>query len=169
MRWLIFAGSIALAFASSHAARAFPVNAKMLDAAASASDLQLARAGRGGGGRGAVAARGGGGRGYVAARGAGGRGFVAVRGHNGRAAVAARGYGGRAAVAARGTGGRAVVAARGAGGRTVAAARNYRIGRRYYGGIWLGRTRHFWRGRWYAYGVGSCWELTPIGYVWICE
>ncbi|MGH6875912.1 MAG: tyrosine-type recombinase/integrase [Rhizomicrobium sp.] len=24
-------------------------------------------------------------------------------------------------------------------------------------------------GRWYNYGVGSCWRLTEIGYVWICQ
>jgi hypothetical protein len=23
-------------------------------------------------------------------------------------------------------------------------------------------------GDWYAYGVGSCWRLTPTGYIWIC-
>jgi hypothetical protein len=33
----------------------------------------------------------------------------------------------------------------------------YVIGRRYNGHIWYGRNRHFWRGRWYAYGVGPCW------------
>jgi hypothetical protein len=43
-----------------------------------------------------------------------------------------------------------------------------RIGHRYHGGVWYGARRHYWRGRWYAYGVGSCWLPTPIGYVWVC-
>ena len=42
------------------------------------------------------------------------------------------------------------------------------VGRRYYGGIWYGPRRHFWNGRWYPYGVGSCWLPTEIGYVWVC-
>jgi hypothetical protein len=32
----------------------------------------------------------------------------------------------------------------------------------------VGGGRRFWHGRWYAYGVGPCWQLTPGGYVWIC-
>jgi hypothetical protein len=31
-----------------------------------------------------------------------------------------------------------------------------------------GGGRRFWHGRWYAYGVGPCWRLTPGGYVWVC-
>jgi hypothetical protein len=31
------------------------------------------------------------------------------------------------------------------------------VGERYNGHIWYGRSRHFWRGRWYAYGDGPCW------------
>jgi hypothetical protein len=47
--------------------------------------------------------------------------------------------------------------------------RNWVVGRRYYGGIYYGHVRRFWRGRWWAYGVGSCWRLTPDGfYVWVC-
>ncbi len=47
--------------------------------------------------------------------------------------------------------------------------RNGVVGRRYYGGIYYGHGRRFWRGRWWAYGVGSCWRLTPDGfYVWVC-
>ncbi|HEY7664199.1 MAG TPA: hypothetical protein VH934_13865 [Xanthobacteraceae bacterium] len=42
------------------------------------------------------------------------------------------------------------------------------VGRRYHGGVWYGPGRHYWRGRWYAYGVGPCWLLSPIGYVWVC-
>jgi hypothetical protein len=43
------------------------------------------------------------------------------------------------------------------------------IGQRYYGGIWYGTGRRFWRGRWHSYGVGPCWRPSPIGFVWICE
>jgi hypothetical protein len=43
------------------------------------------------------------------------------------------------------------------------------VGRRYHGGVWYGTGgRRFWRGQWYPYGVGPCWLLTPIGYVWVC-
>lgn len=45
---------------------------------------------------------------------------------------------------------------------------NVRVGHRYHGGVWYGHRRHYWRGRWYAYGVGSCWLATPIGFVWVC-
>ena len=34
--------------------------------------------------------------------------------------------------------------------------------------IWYGHRRHFWQGRWYNYGIGPCWLMTPIGYVWTC-
>jgi hypothetical protein len=44
----------------------------------------------------------------------------------------------------------------------------WRYGGRYHGGIWYGAGRHYWNGRWYAYGVGSCWRASPIGYVWVC-
>lgn len=77
---------------------------------------------------------------------------AAVRGPRGGVAVRGR-YGG---VAVRGP--RGGVAVRGA----------YRVGGRYYGGTWYGARRRYWRGRWWAYGVGSCWRSTPIGYVWIC-
>src|SRR5262245_4197310 len=36
------------------------------------------------------------------------------------------------------------------------------------GSIWYGIGRRFWRGRWYAYGVGPCWRPSPIDFVWIC-
>jgi hypothetical protein len=37
------------------------------------------------------------------------------------------------------------------------------------GGVHVGGGgRRFWHGRWYAYGVGPCWRLTPAGYVWVC-
>lgn len=43
------------------------------------------------------------------------------------------------------------------------------IGRRYYGGVYYGRGRRYWHGRWWPYGVGSCWRITPNGYyVWVC-
>ena len=42
------------------------------------------------------------------------------------------------------------------------------VGRRYYGGVWYGPRRRFWNGRWWPYGVGSCWRSTPIGFVWVC-
>ena len=38
-------------------------------------------------------------------------------------------------------------------------------GRRFEGGD---HARRFWHGRWYPYGVGSCWQWSPVGYVWIC-
>ena len=38
--------------------------------------------------------------------------------------------------------------------------RNYGY-RGYRGGRW-------YAGRWWGYGVGTCWRLTPAGYVWIC-
>jgi hypothetical protein len=63
--------------------------------------------------------------------------------------------------AGRGVARRAVV-----GGAVVGGAV---VGRRYYGGVYYGPRRRYWRGRWWAYGVGSCWRLTPDGYyVWVC-
>ena len=44
----------------------------------------------------------------------------------------------------------------------------WRVGGRYYGGVWYGRGRHWYGGRWWAYGVGSCWRPSPIGFVWVC-
>ena len=31
-----------------------------------------------------------------------------------------------------------------------------------------GGRRHFYRGRWWDYGVGPCWRWTRRGYIWIC-
>ena len=45
----------------------------------------------------------------------------------------------------------------------------YRVGGRYYGGVWYGHVRRFHGGRWWPYGVGSCWAPSPIGFVWICD
>jgi hypothetical protein len=44
----------------------------------------------------------------------------------------------------------------------------YRVGQRYYGGVWYGTGRHYWGGRWWPYGVGECWRPSPIGFVWVC-
>ena len=44
----------------------------------------------------------------------------------------------------------------------------YRVGRRYYGGVWYGTGRRWYGGRWWPYGVGTCWRPSPIGYVWVC-
>jgi hypothetical protein len=156
---LPFVIGMTLAVADYDGARAISANPRPLSAVAPASDIQLVRS-RGGRG-GAVAVRGP--RGGAAARGP--RGGVAVRGAYGGAAVrgprggVARGaYGGAAVRRPRGN-----VAVRGArGGAAV------RVGARYHGGIWHGTGRRYWRGRWWAYGVGSCWRWTEIGYVWIC-
>lgn len=45
----------------------------------------------------------------------------------------------------------------------------WRVGGRYYGGVWYGAgVRRWYGGRWWPYGVGSCWRTSPIGYVWVC-
>jgi hypothetical protein len=122
------------------------------------SDTLLARVARGGGRSFAA-------RGYrgaaVGVRGPRGGGAVAARGRHGGRGYAVRGpRGGGRAVAVRG--GRAVHGVRGPRGGAVA------VGTRYRGGVWYGPVRRYWRGRWWAYGVGSCWRWTDIGYVWIC-
>jgi len=82
--------------------------------------------------------------------------YEAVRGPRGGAAV----RGPRGGVAVRGPYGGAAV--RGPyGGRAV-------VGRPYYGGVWYGTGRRYWNGRWWPYGVGSCWRASPIGFVWVC-
>src|SRR4029078_2307886 len=35
-------------------------------------------------------------------------------------------------------------------------------------GHWHGHRGHWWHGRYWGYGVGSCWRWTPAGYIWIC-
>src|ERR1019366_3314473 len=65
------------------------------------------------------------------------------------------------------------LAARNAG-RSAHVSRNVHVkrgvvGRRYGAGIWYGTGRRFWLGQWYPYGVGACWALSPVGYVWICQ
>ena len=32
--------------------------------------------------------------------------------------------------------------------------------------IGTGRGRRWYGGRWWPYGVGSCWRASPVGYVW---
>src|SRR5690242_4339193 len=148
--WTIpFAITVLFLVADHPVAKAVPNNAQPLNAAAAPdSDMQL-MARRGGGGRavGARGARGGaafrGPRGGAVARGP--RGGVAARGPRGNVAV--RGPRGRAAV----RGPRGNVAVRGARARAGA----YRVGGRYYGGVWYGTGRRFWGGRWWPYGVGS--------------
>ena len=44
----------------------------------------------------------------------------------------------------------------------------WRVGGRYYGGVWYGSGRRWYGGRWWPYGVGTCWRMSPIGYVWVC-
>ncbi len=44
----------------------------------------------------------------------------------------------------------------------------WRVGGRYYGGVWYGTGRRWYGGRWWPYGVGACWRISPIGYVWVC-
>jgi hypothetical protein len=43
------------------------------------------------------------------------------------------------------------------------------VGRVGVGHVRVSHARHFWHGRWYGYGVGPCWRLTPDGYIWICD
>jgi len=130
-----------LAITDYDAAHAVPVNPQPLSAAAPASDIQLAQ----------EAVRGP--RGGEAVRGP--RGGEAVRGPRGGAAV----RGPQGGVAVRGPhGGVAVGGPRG----------GYRVGQHYHGGVWHGTGRHYWRGRWWPYGVGDCWRPSPIGFVWIC-
>jgi hypothetical protein len=78
--------------------------------------------------------------------------------------VAVRGP--RGGMAVRGP--RGGVAVRGPHGGVAVRGGAHRVGGRYYGGVWYGHGRRFYGGRWWAYGVGSCWRLTPIGYVWVC-
>lgn len=155
-RLLPIAFACALGLADFTAAFAMPVVPDFATAGSPSSDIQLARFGgraggfRGGGFHGGFARGGFHGRGFVAHRGYGFRGGGMRYGRYGYGArrVYGRGY-------ARGY-------ARGA------VAGRYRFGARYYGGIWYGTGRRFWRGRWWAYGVGSCWRWSPIGYVWVC-
>lgn len=148
-RFLSFAFCLAFAITDLDPVFAFPIAPQAFTTAGSPSatstpDIDLARfGGRGGGGY----------RGFAGHRGAGVRGGYAYRGG---ARVAHRGYGFRGGGMYRGH------------GVHRAAVGRYRIGGRYYGGVWYGTGRRYWRGRWWPYGVGSCWRTSPIGYVWIC-
>jgi hypothetical protein len=141
---LSFAVAILLAVTDYDLAHAAPVSPGLLSADAPTSNVQLARYRGGGGGY-----RGGGYRGG-AYRGGGYRGG-AYRGGVYRGGVYRGGV-------YRGGVYRGGVYRGGA----------YRVGGRYYGGVWYGTGRRYWRGRWWPYGVGSCWRPSPIGYVWIC-
>ena len=101
-------------------------------------ESEIVRVGRGGG------------------RGGGGRGGVAVDGHGG---------GGRHMVAARGVTWRS-----GGGRRNMAIADGGELCIGMCIVTWLSRfiDGRWWRGRYYGYGVGSCWRWTPAGYIWIC-
>ena len=72
----------------------------------------------------------------------------------------------RGGVAVRGP--RGGVAVRGPRGGVAVRGGGYRVGRRYYGGVWYGTGRRWYGGRWWPYGVGTCWRPSPIGYVWVC-
>jgi hypothetical protein len=72
----------------------------------------------------------------------------------------------RGGVAVRGP--RGGVAVRGPRGGVAVRGGAYRVGGRYYGGVWYGHVRRWYGGRWWPYGVGSCWAPSPIGYVWTC-
>ncbi len=152
-----FAAAIMFVIAGGNLAYAGSVKPDNASAIAPASDTVLIRGFHGG----AHGARHGG---AVAVRGPHGGGAVAVHGSR-RGAV----HGGSRTVV-RGHHGGGAVAVRGPhGGRAVVAHGPHRIGSRHGGGIWYGTGRRYWRGRWYAYGVGSCWRWTDIGYVWICH
>ena len=148
-RFLSFAFCLAFAITDLDPVFAFPIAPQAFSTAGSPSatstpDIDLVRfGGRGGGGY----------RGFAGHRGAGVRGGYAYRSG---ARVAHRGYGIRGGGMYRGY------------GVHRAAVGRYRIGGRYYGGVWYGTGRRYWRGRWWPYGVGSCWRTSSIGYVWIC-
>lgn len=159
------------------------VKPQPLGAIAPASDTEFVRFARGGyrgggfavrGYRGAMVGRRGpygggamawggryGGRGY-AVRGPHGGGRAVAVGPRGGVVAGARGPYGRGRAVAVGPRGRVAYGVRGRRGGAVA------VGTRYRGGVWYGPGRRYWRGRWWAYGVGSCWRWTDIGYVWIC-
>ena len=148
---LPFAITVMLAISHYGVAHAVPVKPQPLSTAAPATDVQLAQYEVRHGPRGGTAVRGP--RGGAAV--VGPRGGAAVRGPYGGAAV--RGPYGGAAV--RGPYGGAAV--RGPYG-------GYRVGQRYYGGVWYGTGRRYWNGQWWPYGVGACWQPSPIGFVWVC-
>ena len=31
-----------------------------------------------------------------------------------------------------------------------------------------GHARHWYHGRYWDYGIGPCWQPTPVGFVWVC-
>jgi len=40
----------------------------------------------------------------------------------------------------------------------------YVVGKSYDGHLYVGKKRHKWHDKWYAYGVGPCW--VKVGGVW---
>ncbi len=137
------------------------VKPQPLGAIAPASDSELLRFARGGYRGGGFAARGYRGA-VVGRRGPYGGGRAVAVGPRGGVVAGVRGPYGRGRGVAVGPRGRVAYGVRGPRGRAVA------VGTRYRGGVWYGTGRRYWRGRWWAYGVGSCWRWTDIGYVWIC-
>ena len=135
------------------------VKPQPLGANAPAYDFTLVRGGGRGGGHGGMHA--------------GGR----PGGHPGRPPSAGRPGGGRPPVAGRPGGGRPGARPPHQGGRPGARPPHRGpgfhgrppVGTRYRGGVWFGPHGRHWGGRWWPYGVGSCWRWTPIGFVWICS
>jgi hypothetical protein len=41
---------------------------------------------------------------------------------------------------------------------------HYVVGHSYGGHVYYGHRRHYWHGRWYAYGIGPCW--INVGGIW---
>jgi hypothetical protein len=54
------------------------------------------------------------------------------------------------------------------GGVAVRGGRVAVRGGAYRGGVGVGGGRRWYGGRWWPYGVGSCWSPTPAGYIWVC-
>jgi hypothetical protein len=147
-RFISFAAAIMVLIASGNLAYSIDISPDARSAISPPSGATLVRGFHGGRRGGAVAVRGPRGGAAVGVRGPHGGGRAVVRGPYGGRGVAVRGPHGRGAVVAGGP---------------------RRIGARYGGGVWYGTGRRYWRGRWWAYGVGSCWRMTDIGYVWICQ
>ncbi len=78
-----------------------------------------------------------------------------------------RGGGGRGG-GGRGGGGYRGGAAVRSGGVAVRSGRVAVRGGVYRGGAGVVGGRRWYGGRWWPYGVGSCWSPTPGGYVWVC-
>jgi hypothetical protein len=42
----------------------------------------------------------------------------------------------------------------------------YIVGNSYNGNLYVGKKRHRWHGKWYAYGVGPCWIRAGDAWFW---